>query len=359
MIRLEGNDTSILAPYSLEDWRSIIVRFNLDNDTPIGGRSGTLNFLKERLVESPLDLASFSSLGVRNFSLDFNHPDLIVTLWQACRMHIDSNAKHAINAKLSYKPSLLAASIRSQDLDDSVFARQHVRNTEALNLDEGFSPIGPSAKIRALARAMPERESLERFLDSGVTINVLRRTQDSLRSVASGISSYIAFCDLTNIDYSPVSSYRSRQFSSLFRPGPTFGNYINRIKKACQILNVPIDGHDALLEGTIKGLKNAQEENHFDNLITLPMLKQNIDFEGIENIYRFFVIFVFISFTSPFGRGVYEAGSFHGRFVIIPSFTLPVCVGGCGGGLLPEISSKVKKTKEREERNDFGPPLSM
>ena len=116
-------------------------------------------------------------------------------------MQIDSTAEHAPYAPLSTHPRLLAEAIRGADLADSVLARRHVRNSAALGMEDGFIDRGGAdAKIRAPARNTPGARNLGRFLDSGVSINVLRLTEHSLRS-ASGIPRSIDHCDLIQTDY--------------------------------------------------------------------------------------------------------------------------------------------------------------
>ena len=80
-----SNDYATTCPISLEVGRSAIIRFNLDNHTPIVDRMGALNSLKWRVAEAAQDLVAVSSTDIRNCAVDFNRPDLIVTLRQACR----------------------------------------------------------------------------------------------------------------------------------------------------------------------------------------------------------------------------------------------------------------------------------
>ena len=81
----------------------------------------------------------------------------------------------------------------------------------------------------------------------------------------------------------PPTSYRLRQWSTIFRPGATFCLYISHLKKACQILNVPICWHDSLHDGRLRGgVENAQGSISCDNIATLQMLHQVAEFEGVQ-----------------------------------------------------------------------------
>ena len=126
-------------------------------------------------------------------------------------------------------------------------------------------------------------------------MNVLRQIPDSLDSVASGIACYIAFCDLMGLEYFPPTSYRLRQRSVVFRPGKCFGLYVSHVRKACQILNLPISFDDALLKGVIKGLEHAQEKSdEFPNIVDLKLLIKIIDHEGIDSQFALLSFFSFL-----------------------------------------------------------------
>ena len=283
LMRIGTNDSSVLSPFSLEEWRPIIIRFNLDNDLPLPEWISPLLFRKERLVETPKELAEFSAEGVRSMAIDFVNPDAILMLWQATRLRGDRVNKHAINSKLAFRPGSSAQAIRCKDIADSSFSRLRAQNIADLEMGPEFEDAGPAAKIRALARSVVGKGQLERFLDSGVTVNVLRQAPDSLDSVASGISCYIAYCDLVGIDYFPPTSYHLRRGSSIFKVGGTFGLYVSHLKKACQILNVPILRHDELLSSVIRGLNHAKEQSDFDNVVSIGAVRQLVVHEGIQS----------------------------------------------------------------------------
>ena len=113
--------------------------------------------------------------------------------------------------------------------------------------------------------------------------------------MASGAACYIAFCDLVGSEYFPPTSYRLRQRSSIFRPGKTFGLYVPRVRKSCQILNSPITFDDSLLQGAIKGLEHAQgRSNEFPNVADFVLLRKIIDFEGLESQFDLLAFFSFL-----------------------------------------------------------------
>ena len=60
LARLNRNDSSILAPFSLDTWRSAIVKFKLDSETPLPEWIGVIIHLVGKLIDFPDDLIEFS-----------------------------------------------------------------------------------------------------------------------------------------------------------------------------------------------------------------------------------------------------------------------------------------------------------
>ena len=245
-------------------------------------------------------ILSSSPRGIRVFAEDFRLPERVLCLRQAVRTRADNDARSAINVRLSYQPSLLAQSIRGPDIAISAFPNARERNCSMLGLSDDFLEMGTAAKIRDHARSEQPTESIKQFLDSGVTVNVLRQVTDSLDSVASGVACYIAFCDFIGAEYVPPTAYRLRQRSALFRPCKAFGLYVSHVRKACQILNSPISWGDSLLKGAIKGLAHAQDKSHeLPNIADVVSLGGIIDFEGLESQ---FPLLAFSHFYTCYGR---------------------------------------------------------
>ena len=123
LIRLGRSETSILSPFPLDAWRSIVVRFNLD--TSLTDWRCALNSPKARLIEVRQDLVAFFTLDIRTFAEEVDLAGRVVSLRQTCRSRIVSNAKHAIIAPVAMRQILLAEAIRGADLADSAFPRRH------------------------------------------------------------------------------------------------------------------------------------------------------------------------------------------------------------------------------------------
>ena len=81
----------------------------------------------------------------------------------------------------------------------------------ALALMREFERPGAGAKINALSKTSADTDSINRFPDSGVAMNVARRTIDSLPIFSAGVSFYADFRDLIRGPYFPPTADRVKR----------------------------------------------------------------------------------------------------------------------------------------------------
>lgn len=131
-----------------------------------------------------------------------------------------------------------------------------------------------------------------RFLDSGVTINAMRQTQDSVNSAAAGISRYI-----------DLAIYSESITPYLVSITPTVGV----IPTGCDLYCAHQEGAsgsqypDLLarpLYGSIKGMMNAHGSIPFANIAPTDD-PEMIDFEESQNRYRSGASSLFYIFSAP------------------------------------------------------------
>ena len=117
----------------------------------------------------------------------------------------------------------------------------------------GLGDNGDDSEIRALPRECPPIATSDRFPPSGISVDITHITQDSLESVAPGVSCYIDFCDWVKIDYFPTRTHRVKQWVSLFNPVETFGLYLSHRRKECLISGAPTDWVDESTRSAANG----------------------------------------------------------------------------------------------------------
>ena len=277
-------DKSAIFPFDMEEWRRLIVRFDLFNGTDFPEWLSIIAELTTRLIETPAQLALFSYTDAFTFSLLFEKDECIMRLWQAAC--IASGASDRANNQIPFETnsSLLAQSIRAPSLAQSGFALTHKRARLALDVPDSFDTAGPAAKIRLLSEGENEPAAIQRFLSTGVAVNILRQSEFALPGIASGIQCWTAYCDLQGYPYYPPTSARVCAWASIFNPGRSFGQYLSHLIKGCQIIGAPTDWNDDAVSAMARGLRKAQNLSFaFENYIFRPCLVRFINHETLQS----------------------------------------------------------------------------
>ena len=268
-----------------------------------------INSLASFGIRYPTDLAQASRSEVAQVGLGPKRTPALWELWRAATMSGEGNSSTIIGCDLALcsDASTLAQSFRVKSIEKSAIALRHAAARSDLSLDISYDKAGPAARIRLLAASKPSSsESLNTFLNTGAQVNTLRQVQGSLRCVAAGIQCWASFCDLEGAAYFPPTASLMLRWSTLFKPGRTFGGYVAHVAKACQLLNIPPTWHNAAVRGVIHGLENAQDVSFkFENYIFKRLFRKILAHETL---------------ISEFGRLCYLAYVFILR---LPSEALP------------------------------------
>ena len=292
-------DDSVAIPLVFEEWRCLLVRFQLCDSLPFPDWIPLLNNLVAHEVRSPTDLAALTRLDILTLTIDSPHRELLLKLWQ-CASHVSAQTGHTADSAtlaLATNAGALASSFRAAHIEDTGIARSCVAAVSDLGVPSKFESAGPAAKIRLLAASKPDPAALERFLNTGSQLNILRQVQSSLRSVAAGVQCWASFCDLIGVAYFPPTPHSVLRWSSLFHPGKTFGLYVAHLSKACQILGFPLNWITASARGAIKGLINAMDISFkFENYIFKTLFRAIIARESLSSEWGrlFYLAYVFI-----------------------------------------------------------------
>ena len=284
LINLPTSDQSGIFPFSLEGWRSLLVRFDLERVASFPDWLTTIHQLKQLLVETPEQLALFSFQEATGLAERVS-PDIpLLKLWQAACISAGSRDRGFASAGDLTNASLLAQSIRSSNVENSGVARRHKRARELLNVPEYFDQLGPAAKVRELSNGDNPISSVQNFLSTGAPVNILRQAQFTLPSIASGIQCWVAYCNLVQQPYFPPTSQRVCAWASLFKTGGSFGNYVTHLTKACQILNVSLDWNDSSVAAVARGLRKAHDLGaKFDNYMYRDSLQRFLSHETLSS----------------------------------------------------------------------------
>ena len=79
------------------------------------------------------------------------------------------------------------------------------------------------------------------YLSAASFMITLRGKQGSLKSMASGLRAWAAFCDALAVPHFPVDPFAASQFCCVFRDPGTYAAYVAHLKSACALLGFPTD----------------------------------------------------------------------------------------------------------------------
>ena len=144
-----------------------------------------------------------------------------------------------------------------------------------------FPNLGPAAKLNKLRQASVNQFKIRRFFRTASQQNALTGIRQVFGSFASAIRCYYSFCELRGCEPFPARSSTAIEWSAIFNPGATFGNYVNYLKKACFFPNYPIDWATPALTNVSKGLKlEGKRKFRFPNFIDSSLLVKILQFEN-------------------------------------------------------------------------------
>ena len=292
-------DDSAAIPYVFEEWRRLLVRSDLGADLEFSDWIPILNNFAAYGIRNPSDVALSDRADIALLTSDPLTAPSIWKLWRLSAMTAEQSdgfvSKH--NLAFCSNASSLAASFRHKSIDSTVFAQNHRAARSELELDSAYDNAGPAARIRLLRASRASPDVLTSFLNTGAQINTLRQVQGSLRCVSAGVQCWASFCDLVGAPYFPPTSSLILRWSTIFKPGRTFGGYVAHLAKACQLLNIAPSWYNSSVRGVIHGLENAQDVSFkFENYIGKRLFRLILAHETLSSEFGrlCFLAYVFI-----------------------------------------------------------------
>ena len=236
-------DESIVFSPQLEEWRIIIVRYNLTDRLSLPDRIPIVNHLAASLICQPRGLSLWSHAEISQLAVVSPEATAIMGLYNAALVHCapPKSATPEPSWQLLASAHALAAGLRVSSVAETIPARAQQAAKATIDLPDNFNSMGTAAKIRCLAESTADNADITRFLNTGAQVNTLHQVQDSLKSVDSGIQCYASFCDLVQVPYSPPATETISRWSSLFSPGRSFGQYLSHVSKACQLMHLSLN----------------------------------------------------------------------------------------------------------------------
>ena len=119
--------------------------------------------------------------------------------------------------------------IKGREFFRAKLVRNFRFNLKILKQPAKFDKLGPSAKLEALRSSNASRPKLNRYLETGASVNLLKSSRRAIGGAASAIRCYVSFCELKGIRPFPAKEKYILRRSALFNETATFQQYVNSL----------------------------------------------------------------------------------------------------------------------------------
>ena len=232
---------NIVTPREWGLWSDLINRYNLFGNASTPQWAELLIKLQVSRIWNPTDLSSLCREEAHALGGAAMAGGNYIILWQATKCFCEYKGARPIplRAGLVNKDiDQLLTKFQENKLEDTKIYREYTQARGALGLPRDFEDLSPANRTSALAKAVSEGHCCRHFVACAARLNILRTAQGSLRSVTSGIRSYVRFAAVLGRIPFPPSEATIQARSCIFKPGRTYQNYLPRVKKACFLLEL-------------------------------------------------------------------------------------------------------------------------
>ena len=192
-------------------------------------------------------------------------------MWQAAVCFLGRNAPTQLPLRIDLinkDIDKLLRKFQSDRLEDATLFREYGADRGRLGLQTDFDTLTPLRRTQQLAIATSEGMGRRIFLKAAEKMNIIRAVQGSLRCVASGVRSFVEFCAVMGDYPFPPSEETVRDWIIIFKPGRTYENYIQHLKKAWFLLELDTKWDSQAVRTIANGLENSQGRSFaFPNFI--------------------------------------------------------------------------------------------
>ena len=196
-------------------------------------------------------------------------PDMPQLLWQAdTRQLMALVPKQALPLTGQTNVELLVDQIRAKNIDGAKIAQGKKSLAKRIGAPADFDQLAHGGETKWMVNSTAPSILLDSFIQKGRELNVMRATQGSIRSVASGIRRYANFCTARDRHWFPPTETTVKEWRATFNHGRAFQMYLRRLQKASFLLDQPINWMTPAVKTVAAGIENAQDKSfQFPNFI--------------------------------------------------------------------------------------------
>ena len=199
-----------------------------------------------------------------------------IILWQAAKCFFEQRAPTTLPLRVDLVNKDIDQPLQKfqqHRIDDATIYKYYCGARDSLDIPRNFEDLSPLNRTSALARAHGDGRCCHQFIKSAERVNIPRTAQGSLRSVTSGIRSYVRFAAVLGRKPFPPTEATVRAWSCISKPGRTYQNYLPRLEKAFFLLELDTNWDAPSVRTISHGLENSQGRSFaFPNFIFSPDL---------------------------------------------------------------------------------------
>ena len=188
-------------PIAWGRWRSLVERFNLDDERPLDERFVVSDTCIKLGWAEPAKFALIDSLTL---NATITRYDLKIETFQLWRARVLVFADTSGGAALALKGAsggaeTLLTRLKAVTLADSAIKKDVSLPMRNIKLAKSFPDIGPTAKLAKLRQAAANKDKIKTFSRTSTHANALTGVRFCFQSFASAVRCYFSFCELRGI----------------------------------------------------------------------------------------------------------------------------------------------------------------
>ena len=241
-------------------WSGLLNKYNLYENATTSEWARLLAKLQASRIWNPTGLCSLHRDAFHAVDDAAMAGGRYIILWQAARCFFeqrDPTTPPPGVGLVTKDIDQLLQKPQQRRIEDTTIYKDYFSARGALDLPRNFDDLSPLKRTSALARAQGGGHCCHQLIKTPERLNITRTSQGPLRSVTSGVRSYVRFAAVMGRQPFPPTDATVRAWICIFKPGRTYQNYLPRLKKACFLLELDANWGAPAVRAISHGLGNS------------------------------------------------------------------------------------------------------
>ena len=216
---------SQIFPFDFERRRALIVRFSLFGYLPFPDWLKIIRLRESTFPTAQEDFEAAYCSNIRRLVDTWRGKDSLLQRRQAAAIATEPGGGRRTSPTLTSNAALEAQTFRVKDIDNSVAPNRRREMLGELALPADCNRTGPGSNIKYMSKNAADTDTINRFRDAGVAMDITRQSIDSLPIFTAWIPFYADCCDLARAPYAPPTADRVRRCGRRFITGKSLSIY--------------------------------------------------------------------------------------------------------------------------------------